>query len=229
MSNLANKRVAIVLGSSGLIGGNLVNLLLQDESYGKVRILVRRKTNMMHPKLEEQLVNFDALSAYDDLFEGDDVFCCLGTTIKKAGSPKKFRKVDYDYPLEAAKLAIEKEVKNYLLITSMGADSKAFVLYSRVKGELEEAIKELEFHGTHIFQPSLLLGDRSETRFGEGIGQKVMEVVNPLMFGPLEKYKAIDAKDVAYAMADVAKNDPKGVFIYQSDVIQTMADKAKQE
>ena len=229
MTNISTNRVAIVIGATGLIGGQVINALLNDDSYQTVRILVRHTTNMLHPKLEEHLVNFDALSAYDDLIKGDDVFCCLGTTLRKAKSTKNFKLVDYEYPLQVAKMAAENGVKNYLIVTAVGADPNSLVFYSRVKGEVEESLKTYHFHGIHIFRPSLLLGDRKEARIGENLGKLFVKAIDPLMMGPLEKYRGIEAKDVATAMVDAAKNDPQGTFIYESDVIHKMVGKIKQQ
>jgi uncharacterized protein YbjT (DUF2867 family) len=150
----------------------------------------------------------------------DDVFCCLGTTIKKAGSQAAFRKVDFTYAYEAAQLAVQQGAEHFLLVSSLGADANSSVFYSRVKGELEIAIAALPFAAVSIFQPSLLLGERAEFRFGERLAEPLAKVLSVFLLGPLRKYRAIEAHTVAAAMIHVAKSPGKGVTIYESDRIQ---------
>ena len=153
---------ALLVGASGLVGGELLNCLLIGSEYSKVLILVRKPLGLIHPKLEERVIEFEELARYKDCFKVNDVFCCLGTTIKKARSQKAFKKVDVEYPLEIARLAMEMKAEKFLIISSMGANPRSSVFYSRMKGLLEQKIKEISIKSIHIFRPSLLLGNRKE-------------------------------------------------------------------
>jgi uncharacterized protein YbjT (DUF2867 family) len=215
-------RTALLLGATGLVGGELLTLLLADADYRQVTVLVRRNLPQTHPKLGQRVVDFRDLTKAADAFNVDDVFCCLGTTIKKAGSQEAFREVDYTYPLESAKLAVRQGAGQYLLITALGANAKSSVFYNRVKGEVEAAIGALPLKSLHIFRPSLLLGDRQESRTGEKIATAVMKPLGFLLAGPLKKYRGIEARTVARAMLRTAKQNTTGRHAYDSDVIQEM-------
>lgn len=215
-------RTALLLGATGLVGGELLSLLLADAEYRQVTVLVRRDLPLTNSKLVQRVVDFDHLAKSAEAFNVDDVFCCLGTTIKKAGSQEAFRRVDYAYPLESAKLAWQRGAKQYLIITALGADARSSIFYNRVKGEVEEAIGRLPLRSFHIFRPSLLLGDRQESRLGEKIAAAVMGPLGFLLVGPLKKYRGIHARTVAQAMLRAAKQDLPGRHAYDSDVIQEM-------
>jgi uncharacterized protein YbjT (DUF2867 family) len=215
-------RTALLLGATGLVGGELLTLLLADPEYRQVTVLVRRNLPQTHPKLVQRVVDFKDLPKAADAYKVDDVFCCLGTTIKKAGSQEAFRVVDYTYPLESAKLAARQGAGQYLIITALGADAKSSVFYNRVKGEVEEAIGKLPLKSLHIFRPSLLLGNRQESRTGEKIAIAVMKPLGFLLAGPLKKYRGIQARTVALAMLRTAKQNLAGRHAYNSDVIQGM-------
>ncbi len=218
-------RTALILGASGLIGGHCLDLLLHDEAYDQVIVLVRKTLPKNHPKLIQHEVNFDHLSEHADLLKAlapniDDVFCCLGTTIKKAGSQEAFRKVDFTYAHEAAKLAAHNGASQFLLVSSLGADAKSSVFYSRIKGEIEAAISALNFESVSIFRPSLLLGERAEFRLAERLAEPFAKALSFFMIGGLRKYRAIEARTVAAAMIEIAKKEMKGVKVYESDRIQ---------
>ena len=215
-------RTALLLGATGLVGSELLTLLLADTEYRQVTVLVRRNLPQTHPKLVQRVVDFKDLPKAADAYKVDDVFCCLGTTIKKAGSQEAFRVVDYTYPLESAKLAARQGAGQYLLITALGANAKSSVFYNRVKGEVEEAIGKLPLKSLHIFRPSLLLGNRQESRTGEKIAIAVMKPLGFLLAGPLKKYRGIQARTVAQAMLRTAKQSVAGRHAYNSDVIQEM-------
>jgi uncharacterized protein YbjT (DUF2867 family) len=218
-------RTALVLGATGLIGGHLVRLLAAQPEYGRVVALVRRPTGLRHPKLAERIVDYERLAEARDAFAVDDLFCCLGTTIKKAGSQDAFRRVDYDYPMAAARLAKEAGVKRFLLVSSMGADPRATVFYSRVKGELERDLAALGLPALLIFRPSLLLGERQEVRVGESIAAALMRALDPfLKVGPLARVRAIEGRTVARAMVRAALQGPAGVQVYLNDAIQRMGE-----
>ncbi|MFH2132140.1 MAG: oxidoreductase [bacterium] len=217
-------RRALVLGGSGLTGGHCLELLLQDDAWGQVSVLVRRPLSLTHPRLVQHQVRFDDLTEALAEIQADDVFCCLGTTIKKAGSREAFYQVDYTYPVEIAKLSLAGGATQFLLVSAMGANPDSSVFYNRVKGEVEQAIDPLGFRGFYIFRPSLLLGKRQERRPAEEIGQKLATGLSFGFVGPLKKYKPIEAKAVASAMVETARNQPLGKQIYQSHQIQAIHD-----
>ncbi|GAA0359629.1 oxidoreductase [Bacillus horti] len=219
-----HKKSALLLGASGLVGEQLLQLFLNHDKYDRVVILVRRAIEYSHPKLEEVVVDFDRLADYKPLFAVDDIFCCLGTTIKVAGSREAMYQIDVGYPLQAARLAYEMGASQYLIVSSIGANANSRTWYLRMKGELEEALKQVGFSALHIFQPSLLLGDRKEHRPGESFATKLYTLFSFLLIGRLSKYKGIEAKTVAKAMYDRAQQSSSGEYTYQSDQIQQITD-----
>lgn len=203
----------VVLGSSGLVGGLLVQELLKDPKVNKIILPVRKITEESKPKVEFRQFDFNKTEEYRTLYPADAVICALGTTIKKAGSQEAFRKVDYDFPLYAAKAAVEAGVQHFLLVSSIGANSNAQNFYLRVKGELEEAIKHMSFPSITIVRPSLLTGDRKEFRLGERLMQP---------FAPLfpAKYKPIAAIRVARALSAQLHTQNSGVMVLESMDLQ---------
>ena len=212
-------RKAFIVGATGLIGKYLTSLLLDSDRYDEV-VAITRKPLGKHTKLKNLLGGYDDLEQLSDNIRGDDIYCCLGTTMKTAGSKENFRKVDYDYPLKIAQIAAQNRANQFLVVTAMGASARSNVFYNRVKGELEEELAKIPFEGLHIFRPALLLGKRQEKRMGENIAQVIFSVINGLFMGPLKKYKAIDYRKVANAMFSVAAEAKKGVYTYGSDDLQ---------
>lgn len=226
----AVQRTALIVGATGLVGSCLLPLLLQGGRYERVVALVRTSTGIIHPCLQELQINFNRLA---DLAENitrplavDDVFCCLGTTIKSAGSQQNFRQVDYDYPLALASLTRDMGATRFSLISAVGANANSSVFYSRVKGELECAILPLDFPDCQIFRPSLLLGDRKERRLGEWVAGWLSPLFAPLLAGPLAKYRPVPAGAVASAMYLAAADCRQGVQYYDSGAILRIAAKA---
>ena len=224
-----DKRAALLVGATGLVGGHCLNYLLKDDKYHQIVALTRRNLDFRNPKLEQYIVDFDRLENYTDQIKADDIFCCLGTTIKKAGSQEAFRQVDYHYPLQIAKLAVKNGARQFLLISSLGANKDSKIFYNRVKGEIEAAIREIPFYGIQIFRPSLLVGERAEYRTGEKVGEFFLKMVKPVMIGKWKKYRAITAANVAKAMVEIAKTDLKGIHIYESNQIQFFCDQLKKK
>lgn len=216
-------RSALILGATGLVGAELLSLLLTNNHYHTIKVLTRRELKREHTKLKQYIVNFDELNKYEELFQVDDVFCCLGTTIKKAKTKENFRKVDLDYPLSAAKIASEKGAENFMVISSMGADEKSLFFYSRVKGELERELKMLRFKAIHIFRPSLLVGNRTETRLGERFAEWLSIPLSPLLVGKMKTYRPIKGRDVAKAMIHCALSDGSGIHTHTSNKIQKLS------
>ncbi len=215
-------KTALLVGATGLIGGHVLRLLLENEHYAAVKVLARRSTGMSHAKLAEYIVNFDNAHTLAPHAAADDVFCCLGTTIKKAKTREAFYTVDCTYPLAVAKACSASGAGQFLIVTALGADPRSAVFYNRVKGEVEAAVRQTAFRVVHIFRPSLLLGERKERRFIEGVAGFLARALAPLMAGPLAKYRPIEARDVARAMIAIATGDrPSG--IYESHIIRRIA------
>jgi uncharacterized protein YbjT (DUF2867 family) len=207
----------ILVGATGLIGGHLLRLLLDDPACEVVVAFTRRIIGVSHDKLDERLVDFDRPETflYPGGVRGDALFCCLGTTIKKAGSQPAFRKVDFEYPLAVARAAAA-SVGQLLVVTSVGADARSRIFYSRVKGELEDALGALPFAGgVKVFRPSMLLGERGESRPAERVASALMRATAPLFAGALRRYRPIDAAAVARAMWHAAREEPSGSRVYE--------------
>ncbi len=214
-------KVAVVAGSTGLVGKELVLQLLADPAYDRVIALTRRPLGIFHKKLDEKMVSFDKLCDIPLDFTIDDAFCCLGTTIKKAGSKSTFYQTDFTFALRFAEWALENRASKFLMVSSLGANPNSIVFYNRVKGELEATIEQLKYRSIHIFRPSLLLGKRTENRLGEDMG-KLFNKVFALMIP--NRYKGILASEVAQAMVRMAvENHSRGIFFHESEQIHQMS------
>ena len=208
----------MILGAGGLVGSQLVQLALNNDSIKEIILPVRRIIkDLNHDKIKQFIVDFDNLHEYPDIFKCDSVFCCLGTTIKKAGSQEEFKKPDYIYPLSAAKLAKAAGVTEYNLVSALGADSTSKIFYNQVKGETEDAIRAVGLTTFNIFRPSLLLGDRQERRTGELISAKIYSIAPFLFSGPLKKYEPIHSKVLAKFMLDASLSNLTGCNIFESN------------
>ncbi len=207
------------MGATGLVGSKLVDELLADPECEAVHVLARRPAARSHGKLREHVVDFNRL---DDLTWPaiDDVYCCLGTTIKVAGSQEAFRTVDYAYPLAVARGALAHGARQFLFVTAMGADAHSKVFYSRVKGELESAVAGLGFHAAIAFRPSLLAGARVESRFGERLA---LAVLGPLPWLVPSAYRPVADIAVARAMVSYGKRELAGFHVVPSAQIQAFA------
>lgn len=213
-------KTALIAGATGMVGNELLQFLIDGNEYDKVIAIVRRPLENKHPKLEEKVVDFNKLDNFKESFAVDDVFCCLGTTIKKAKTKEAMWKIDVDYPVAIAKLASLEGAKKFLLVSSMNADPNSPIFYSKMKGKLEEAIKQIPYESTSIFRPSLLLGNRQEFRLGERAAAAIFTKVPFLFAGPLKKYRAIEGRTVASAMYKAAQENKPGITIYPSEQIQ---------
>jgi uncharacterized protein YbjT (DUF2867 family) len=216
-------RSALVLGATGLVGRSCLDLLLGDPGYLSVLVLARKPAEREHPKLRWLVVDLADLGQYGGLLSADDVFSCLGTTIRRAGSREAFRTVDFGYVVEAARAAAAHGARQFLFVSALGADRRSRVFYNRVKGDAEEAIRDLPFDGTQIFRPSLLLGEREEFRLGERIAGGAFAPLAFLLIGPARKYRPVRAATVAAAMVAVAKAAPAGINVFESDRIAAFA------
>jgi uncharacterized protein YbjT (DUF2867 family) len=210
-------KVALLAGTTGLIGSQLLNLLLESNDYEKVIAISRKPLDKTHPKLNNLVCELNQLQSHASELKADDVFCCLGTTMKNAKTKEAFRAVDYDAPLALAKISKENGAKQYLIISALGANKDSGIFYNKVKGEVEEAITEVGFDSFHIFQPSLLTGPRKEHRTGEEAAQVFYK-----LFGFLipKKYASIESIKVARAMVALAKEEKKGRVVHSSGELQ---------
>ncbi|MEI4768996.1 NAD(P)H-binding protein [Psychrobacillus sp. FJAT-51614] len=193
------KRTAIVVGATGLTGSFLVRQLCESEEYVAVSILTRKDITYKHPKLDVKIIDFDTLEE-KDLEIADDLFCCLGTTMKKAKTKENFETVDFTYPLQIASLAKKRGIQHVLVISAAGSSVKSPFFYSRVKGRMEQELIDLNLPQLSIFRPSLLTGNRGEFRFGERLAEGVFQLLNPLLVGPFKRFRSIEGKQLAYAM-----------------------------
>ena len=210
---------ALVVGSTGLVGGEVVNLLASKEI--PVRSLCRSDISSLNPFVENIKVNFDRLDEYKENFkEVDDVYICLGTTISKAGSKEAFEKVDIEFCFETAKLALEAGAKNLSLITSMGADPGSSNFYLRTKGIIEDKISQLDFQSVSIHRPGLLIGVRKEMRLAELIGQKIHHAVNLFLLGNLSKFRCIKVEILAKAMINCSGLEAGTKHYYYDDFVE---------
>jgi len=217
-------RTAFVAGATGLIGKSLTRLLCERAEYRNVRIAVRRTIDYYHPKLTQEILNFDRMEKFLDLKGVTDVFCTLGTTIGKAGSREVFHRVDFEYPLSLSRCAARDRVRRILLVSSAGANPKSGNFYLRTKGEVEVGLVSVFSGPIHLFRPSLLLGKRSEFRFGERIGGALMTLMSFMMVGRLRNYRPIKASDVALGMIAAALSESEEAQKYESGRIQELAD-----
>lgn len=210
---------ALIAGSTGLIGQELLKVLLNSENYTLVNSLVRKPSGVVHPKLNEIITYFDNLENIADAFAVNDAYCCLGSTIKKAGSQEAFKKVDVDYVIEIARHSYKAGVGSFAVISSMGANPDSSVFYNKMKGLMELGVSNTGIKSVNIFRPSLLLGKRKEFRFGEKVASILIYPFIFLFFGPLRKYKPVKSGKVALAMFESAKEAKQGINIISNDKI----------
>ncbi|GAB3763790.1 oxidoreductase [Spirosoma pomorum] len=210
-------KTALVIGATGLVGNLLTHQLVDSPIYDKVKVLVRKSLPWQHPRLQEVQFDFDHPNGL--VTQADDIFCCLGTTIKKAGSQEAFKKVDYQYPLDIARLGLANGARQFAIVTAMGADSKSMFFYNRVKGDVERDLAALNYPTLLIFRPSLLMGNRrqEDSRLGERVAEKVMSFLNPVIPG---RFKGVQASKVAKAMLTTTQQGLVGKHIFESDELQ---------
>lgn len=196
---------AIIVGASGLTGSCLLDLLLQQSGYDEVLALVRKELPIKHSKLTQLVVDFDKPDSYSAQITGDALFCCLGSTRKKTPDLIDYRKVDHDYPLQLAQIALKNGISQFHLVSAIGASAKASNFYSKMKGETEEDIIKAGFPSLHIYRPSFIAGDRNEIRPLERLAAGLMKVMDPILIGNLKKYRSIAARTIASAMYKQSK------------------------
>ncbi|NQU52077.1 MAG: NAD(P)H-binding protein [Bacteroidetes bacterium] len=212
---------ANVIGATGLVGKQLVQLLLEDENFNKVRIFVRRDSGINHPKLEQQIVDFKNKEKWSKYLTGDVLFSALGTTLKQAGSKEKQYEIDFTFNLNFANKAKENKINNYVLVSSVGANSNSKVFYTRMKGELDDAAGKTGFKNLAILRPSSLTGDRTKKRLMEIISIPVANFITQYV---LKKYRPIADKTVARAMINSVINPNSNKTIWEGDEVFELAD-----
>ncbi|MBT3386177.1 MAG: NAD(P)H-binding protein [Prolixibacteraceae bacterium] len=213
-----------VIGATGLVGKQLVQQLLENNNFEKVRIFVRRKTGIEHPKLEQQIIDFKNEETWKKLLTGDVLFSTLGTTLKQAGSKEKEYEVDFTFNLNFAKVAKENGIPNYVLVSSVGANSKSQIFYTRMKGELDDAVARLGFENLVVLRPSSLTGDRKEKRMAEIISIPIANFLTRFM---MKKYRPIKDEIVAQAMINSVLNPAQDKTIWEgSEVFELVSSQA---
>ena len=216
-------KIALVAGATGLVGGLLVNTLLDAPDYTRVYALTRRPLGKEHPKLANRVVSFQRMGEQLKGLVAHDAYCCIGTTIAQAGSQEAFREVDVDAVLLFAQVARAAQVKRFVVVSSVGADMASKKFYLRTKAEMEDAITAAGFPSVDILQPSLLLGSRKQMRPLELAGTIFAPLINPLLTGSREAYRAIPAEVVARAMLGASRRGARGVYRYTYAAIQQLA------
>ena len=210
-----------LVGGSGLVGHELLMIYSYLDLVSSVKAISRSPLGRIAPKIDNIILDFDKMENQTENLKAKVFVCCLGSTIKKAGSQEAFKKVDYDYVMKFAKVAEKVGAQKFLVISAMGANANSSVFYNRIKGEMEKDLRKFNIPQIEIFRPSLILGERKEKRAFEGFAQKISPYLNKVLPA---KYKAIQAKDIAKAMAIATVNFYPGLFIYDSGEIQKIAD-----
>ncbi|RCW30801.1 NAD(P)H-binding protein [Marinilabilia salmonicolor] len=216
------QKTATIIGATGLIGSHLLQQLQVSDAFNTIKVIGRRTAGYKNPKTEELIIDFEDEAAFKEAIRGSDVvFCAVGTTNKKvSGNKTAYRKVDFDIPVNAARFAAEKGCNTFAVVSAVGADSNSKNFYTRLKGEMEDAIQQQNIPTLLIFRPSLLLGKRNETRIGESLGKWIMK---PLSFLIPARMKPIEAEDVAQAMVHATNSDLNGNHIFHYPEIKNYA------
>ncbi len=213
-------KTALIFGSSGLIGNQIVKLLINDDNYNKIKIFVRSAQEINIPKVEMILTDFKNLDNYKDNIKGDDCYFCIGTTKKNAPDKNEYRRIEYNIPVDVAKIAKSNSVKSFIYVSSGFADPNSSGDYLKNKGEVEEELKKLNFTNLVIMRPAFLMGNRKEKRIGEKLGLIFFKIISPLFLGKLKKMKPIHSEFVARAMIKVAKNDFQKTIFESNEIVE---------
>jgi uncharacterized protein YbjT (DUF2867 family) len=213
------KKTAIILGATGLTGSILLQKLIEDDRYDSIKLFSRSKMEGLPKKVTQFIGDLLKLEQFKADFRADEVFCCIGTTAKKTPNKALYKQIDYGIPITAAKLSKENNINTFLVISAMGANKNSSVFYNKTKGEMEYDVLEQNIKNTYILRPSLIGGERNESRILEKIGLFVFKIIQPLFIGKLKKYSIINAKSIAQAMINLANNTSNAeVIITSSDI-----------
>ena len=215
--------MALLAGASGLVGGHLLDCLLDAAEFTRVYVVTRRPLGREHPRLANRIVQFEKLETQLKGLACNVAFCCLGTTLRLAGSEQAFRQVDVDHVLAFARAAKAAQAQRFVVVSAVGASEQSKHFYLRVKAEVEQALDAMKFGSLDILQPSLLLGWRREPRFPEILAQAILPLANPFLTGTREPYRAISARTVASAMVGAARSGRRGVYRYTYQNIRALA------
>ena len=205
---------AIIFGSSGFVGSHLLNELLNSPDYEQVTAVVRKSLSISHPKLNTLIGDYSSLQALEPEISADEIFITLGATRETSPEREKYYQVDHDYPVLAARIAKARGAKSVFLVTAVGANSRSRIFYLRTKGETERDIIALNFDHTHIFRPSMIMGNRQENRPLERVFIKIWSLLNPILVGKVNKYRGIAGEDIAKAMKNSTANQSEKLKIY---------------
>jgi uncharacterized protein YbjT (DUF2867 family) len=216
-------RIVLIAGASGLVGGELLELLLGDPAVARVHSLVRRSTVRTNEELAEHVVDFGRLTAAELPPHVDEAYCCLGTTMRAAGSREAFRQVDLDAVVAFGRLAAAAGTRSLAVVSSVGANPSARSFYLRIKGQMECELAAIALPSLVILRPSLLLGERRETRWGEQVSELGLRLASPLLRGSLARYRPVHARAVARAMIAASRRTAPGVRVFESDEIPRLA------
>ncbi len=208
-----------IIGGTGLIGKQVIKLACQDDFFTQINAIVRSPLPHKDPKINELIINFDDLSHQLKDLKAQVLICTLGTTRKVTPDKKAYRKIDLEYTLSAAEMALKNGCEQIHLISSIGANEKSIVFYSALKGEIERLISQLPFKSTFIYRPSVLMGKRDSTRIIEYITQGILSLSNPLLIGPLKKYRGISANEIAMKILHEIKKNEGGLHVFESNEI----------
>ena len=211
-------KTALVFGSSGLVGGHLLNQLIENDNYNKIKIFVRSEPKNHNPKVEIIKTDFNNLENHKEDIKGDDCFFCIGTTKQNSPDKNEYRRVELDIPKEIAQITKSNSLSSFIFVSSGFADPKNSGDYLKFKGQVEEELKKLSFQKLGIVRPSFLLGDRKEKRIGEKIGILIFKLLSPLFVGPLKKMKPIHSEKVAKAMIKIANEDIQKTIFESNEI-----------
>ncbi|MBT8181792.1 MAG: NAD-dependent epimerase/dehydratase family protein [Eudoraea sp.] len=214
------QKTAIILGATGLCGSILLKILLKDNRYKKVKLFSRKTVGIMDEKLQEHIIDLLRLSDQESDFLADEVFCCIGTTRAKTPDKDFYKKIDYGIPVDAAALCKKNKIGTFVVISSLGANAESRVFYTKLKGQMENALVSMGIPKIHILQPSLIAGHREENRPGEWFAKKVFTILNTFLVGPFRKYRSVTPQAIARSMVWLANNSYERVKIPSDKIVK---------
>ena len=218
---MTSKKIALIVGATGLVGKQVLNELLDNTYYEEIILLVRRSSQIKDSRIKEVIIDFDELESHAAEISANDYYCCIGTTMKAAKSKEAFYKIDHEYPMTLGKIALsDPNFEQYLLVSSLGANADSAIFYNRVKGELEDALKALGLKRLHIFQPSLLIGKRSDFRFFEELAKFCSSILSFFVIGSSKRLWAIEGHEVSKSMFLIAKENKDENLILRTAEMQ---------